>query len=152
MHVRLPLGGETISKEDMYRLSQDYLHTVDRYEQRIADLRDQLQDTDGAMQRYRLRKRIIALQTAVNDMRYSAHVCATYYDDRDKKALERARYSAKTTQKCKRGRKKRFSRNGYGLPTPAAAMCSRDPDKPAVSSLGAVLLRGTDATRGISDT
>ena len=136
----------------MRRLSADYLHTVDQYEQRIADLRDQLHDTTGAMQRYRLHKRIIALQQAVNDMRYSAHICATYYDCGGKNMPERTQKRAKKTQKQPCGAKKRFSRHGYGLPTPAAAMCRRDPDKPAVSSLGAVLLRGTDAARGISDT
>lgn len=73
-------GGETISKEDMHRLSADYLRTVEQYEQRIAELRKQLRGTHGAMQCYRLRKRITALQIAVNDMRYNAHVCATYYD------------------------------------------------------------------------
>lgn len=129
----------------MRRLSQDYLHTVEQYEQRIAELRKQLRVTHGAMQCYRLRKRITALQIAVNDMRYNAHVCATYYD-------KRTRYSAKPTQKRKQRCKKRFSRNGYGLPTPAAAVCSREPNELSISGLGAVLLRGTDTTRGRGDT
>lgn len=133
----------------MCRLSADYLHTVEQYEQRIADLRDQLHSTEGAMNRYRLRKRIIALQTAVNDMRYNAHICATYYDNNLPK---RTRYSAKTTKKQPCGAKKRFSRHGYGLPTPAAAGRRRDVDKPAVSGLGAVLLRGTDTAGSVSDT
>lgn len=145
-------GGEIISKEDMRRLSQDYLHTVEQYEQRIVDLRKQLHDTHGAMQCYRLRKRISALQIAVNDMRYNAHVCATYYDKASNYLPGKVKISAKPTQKQSCGAKKRFSRNGYGLPAPAAAMRCREPDKSAVSSLGAVLLRGADAARGISDT
>lgn len=142
----------TIGKEDMRRLSQDYLCTVAQYEQRIADLREQLRGTTGAMQRYRLRKRITALQIAVNDMRYNAHVCATYYDKTSNYLLGEVKISAKPTQKRSSGAKKRFSRNGYGLPTPAAAVCSRGADKLSVPSLGAVLLRGTDAARGGSDT
>ena len=145
-------GGEIISKEDMRRLSQDYLHTVEQYEQRIVDLRKQLHDTHGAMQCYRLRKRISALQIAVNDMRYNAHVCATYYDKASNYLPGKVKISAKPTQKQSCGAKKRFSRNGYGLPSPAAAMRCREPDKSAVSGLGAVLLRGADAARGIIDT
>jgi len=145
-------GGETISKEDMRRLSEDYLHTVAQYEQRIAELRKQLHDTHGAMQCYRLRKRITALQIAVNDMRYNAHLCATYYDKTSNYLLDEVKISAKPTQKRSSGAKKRFSRYGYGLPTPAAAVCSREPNKLSVSGLGAVLLRGVDTARGGSDT
>lgn len=139
----------------MRRLSQDYLHTVAQYEQRITELRKQLHDTGGAMQRYRLRKRITALQIAVNDMRYNAHICATYYNNTSNASnylLDEVKISAKQTQKRQSGAKKRFSVNGYGLPTPAAASRCRSTDKLSVSGLGAVLLRGTDTARGSSDT
>lgn len=136
----------------MRRLSQDYLHTVEQYEQRIAELREQLRGTTGAMQCYRLRKRITALQIAVNDMRYNAHVCATYYDKASNYLLDEVKISAKQTRKRQSGAKKRFSINGYGLPAPAAASRRRSTDKLSISGLGAVLLRGTDATRGSSDT
>lgn len=136
----------------MRRLSADYLRTVEQYEQRITELRKQLHSTTGAMQRYRLRKRITALQIAVNDMRYNAHVCATYYDCGGKNMPERTQKRAKKTQKQPNGARKKFSRYGYGLPTPAAAVCSRGADKLSVSSLGALLLRGSDTTRSFDDT
>lgn len=136
----------------MRRLSQDYLHTVAQYEQRIAELRDQLRGTTGAMQRYRLRKRITALQIAVNDMRYNAHVCATYYDKASNYLLDEVKISAKQTQKQPCKTKKRFSIGGYGLPSPAAAGRSRNADKLSVSSFCAVLLRESNAERNCSDT
>lgn len=136
----------------MRRLSADYLRTVEQYEQRIAELRKQLRGTHGAMQCYRLRKRITALQIAVNDMRYNAHVCATYYDKTSNYLPVEVKISAKKTQKQPNGARKKFSRYGYGLPTPAAAVCSREPNELSISGLGAVLLRGTDTTRGRSDT
>ena len=136
----------------MRRLSADYLRTVGQYEQRIVELRKQLHSTTGAMQRYRLRKRITALQIAVNDMRYNAHVCATYYDKTSNYLPVEVKISAKPTQKQLYKTKKRFSIGGYGLPTPAAAGRSRNADKLSVSSFCAVLLRELNTTRDSSDT
>lgn len=136
----------------MRRLSADYLNTVAQYERRIAELRDQLRSTRGAMQCYRLRKRITALQVAVNDMRYNAHVCATYYDKASNYLLDEVKTSAKQTQKQPCKTKKRFSIGGYGLPSPAAAGRSRNADKLSISSFCAVLLGESDAARDSSDT
>lgn len=137
------------SRDEMQSLSAEYMQTVQQYEQRITELREQLRTTGNAMQAYRLRRRIAALQAVVNDLRATAHRCAHYYD-RPRSSNEVMTYSRRT-QTTQSRRRQRFRRSGYGSPTPAAAMRSGDFDKPAISSFCAVLLRESNATRDSRD-
>lgn len=122
-------------------LSEEYLQNALQMEARIQQLESQASRTISLEVRRKLRRRINTLHVMVCESRQIAFELEHYYDKPEEKADE-----SKT--KRKRGRpKKKFSRHGYGTPTPALVMRGGNVNKQRVSGLCSVLSRGNEANR-----
>lgn len=128
------------SLEDM---AQEYLENVAVIEQRIAELQVQERHTVSCEERLRLRRRIQKLYTMAGEGRQLAFEMQHYYD----KPEEGGTAYVKQPHTTKKPKRKKFSRSGYGAPTPALAVHGRNAHAAPISGLRAQLSRGNAAGR-----
>ena len=113
-------------------LSAEYLYNAQQMEARIYQLESQAVRTASLEVRRKLRRRINTLHAMVCEARKTAFDLEHYYDPPEEVCLY---------VRPKRPDKKKFSRHGYGAPTPALVMHGRNADKPPVSGIRAELSR-----------
>lgn len=113
-------------------LSAEYLDNAQQLEARIRLLESQAARTKSLEVRRKLLKRINMLYVMVCEARQTAFDLEHYYDPPEEVYLY---------ERPKRPERKKFSRHGYGAPTPALVMHGKNADKPPVSGIRAELSR-----------